>query len=585
MMIKFTVNEMYEKIETIMANKILNKVWILLFFVLSTLLSGCGNSNSNDEKSVKKNAHIGDLSALDFIKYGETYNPESVIPPQCYTQTEGKNNPCYVCHQSYHSDEARTNMMGDGDLQGNYEFSDVGMTNSWRNLFVDRTEKIEAISDEAITSWVNIDNYKIFVDKLEENKSWKGEIPKLDQLAYPARAFNENGLAKDGSGWVAFNYKPFPSTFWPTNGSTGDVMIRLADDFKNKDGQFNLDVYYANLALLEMAMKGGDKVTTIDLSEKSIGQDINGNDEIEGSVFEISKRSHYLGDAANIELVSMLYPKGTEFLHTVRYIAIDKNGKPFNAPRMKEVRYMKKLSYKSKNLLSTAYYREAKEKDEGNMPKTVHIGDRGIDNGFGWVINGYIEDGSGELRQQHEQELEFCNGCHKTVGTTYDQTFSFARKLDGRDGWGYIDLTKLTDAPNQGEEQGEYLTYMQRVGGGDEFRQNREMLTRWFNEDGRVNTEKVESVNSLYELIMPSAERALALNKAYKTIVDEQSFLFGRDTVLKPAINVLQQVDDSVAPLQEQHRHQWDMRLDWHKNSTHKKVKNKEITQHLAENE
>ncbi len=27
------------------------------------------------------------------------YNREAVIPPMCYTKTEGKYNPCYVCHQ------------------------------------------------------------------------------------------------------------------------------------------------------------------------------------------------------------------------------------------------------------------------------------------------------------------------------------------------------------------------------------------------------------------------------------------------------------------------------------------------------
>ena len=27
------------------------------------------------------------------------YNAEGVVPPMCYTRTEVKNNPCYVCHQ------------------------------------------------------------------------------------------------------------------------------------------------------------------------------------------------------------------------------------------------------------------------------------------------------------------------------------------------------------------------------------------------------------------------------------------------------------------------------------------------------
>ena len=79
------------------------------------------------------------IPALAYIEHDEVYNPESVIPPQCYTKTEGVNNPCYACHQSYDSMEKRPNQMGDGTLQGNYEFSDVGLTNSWKNLFIDRT--------------------------------------------------------------------------------------------------------------------------------------------------------------------------------------------------------------------------------------------------------------------------------------------------------------------------------------------------------------------------------------------------------------------------------------------------------------
>jgi hypothetical protein len=172
-----------------------------------------------------------------------------------------------------------------------------------------------------------------------------------------------------------------------------------------------------------------------------------------------------------------------------------------------------------------------------------------------------------------------CNGCHKTLGSTIDQVFSFSRKLEGSQGWGYIDLTKITDVPNiivsseknskgnkkgdqYGDQQGEYLTYFQRVGGGDEFRQNGEMLTRWFHDDGQVNKEAVAALASIYPLITPSKERALALNKAYKLIVAEQSYIFGRDAVLKPAKNVLKQVKDTM-PLKEQHRYSWDIRLNW----------------------
>ncbi|MGO2075411.1 MAG: hypothetical protein ACTH3B_09640 [Pseudoalteromonas sp.] len=506
-----------------------------------------------------------DIPALAYMQHGEIYNPESVIPPQCYTKTEGTNNPCYACHQTDHNNKNRPNQMNDGSLQGDYQFSDLGLKNHWKNLFIDRTELIGKISDEQIMSWVNQDNYSRFINKLKANPDWQGEVAEVKNLAYPERAFDEQGFASDGSHWVAFNYKPFPSTFWPTNGSTGDVMIRLGKPFRELNGEYNQDVYMANLSLVEMAVKDLSTITTPDLSERLIGKDLNNDGKLTELITAISKQSHYVGDASQTELSYQLYPEDTEFLHTVRYIGVDENGQIYNAPRMKEVRYMKKHSFKSKQLLASSYYKEAKEKHFENLPQTRYLGEQGINNMFGWTINGYIENEEGELRPQHEQELAFCNGCHKTVGSTYDQSFSFPRKVEGRDGWGYINLKAMTDVPNKGEQQGEFLTYFQRVGGGDEFRQNQEMLMRWFNQDGSVNKAKVQQAKNLYELITPSKQRALKLNKAYLTIVKEQSYLFGRDATINKATNVLETVDESQAPLESDNRYVWDMQLDWHK--------------------
>jgi hypothetical protein len=44
-------------------------------------------------------------------------------------------------------------------------------------------------------------------------------------------------------------------------------------------------------------------------------------------------------------------------------------------------------------------------------------------------------------------------------------------------------------------------------------------------------------------LLYPSEERALALNKAYKLTVDEQSFKWGRDAVVKPPVNIHEEVE------------------------------------------
>ncbi|MBY6185730.1 hypothetical protein KUV89_03625 [Marinobacter hydrocarbonoclasticus] len=506
-----------------------------------------------------------DIPARDYLDQDVLYNGESVIPPQCYTRTEGQHNPCYVCHQSYQ--DGRPNVMNDGDLQGNYEFSDLGFNNHWQNLFSDRREAIARISNSAIDAYVQQDNYTPWIARLKAS-DWQGVIPEVRHLAYPAKAFDQQGFARDGSHWVAFNYKPFPSTFWPTNGSAGDVMIRLPASFREHNGQHSRALYLANLSLLEMAIKGADQLSVPALSEVRAGVDLDGDGTLSEAIHQLPRRSHYLGDAADIPLTPMLYPKDTEMLHTVRYLQVDPFGNVGPAPRMKEVRYMRKHADTSPLQLRSAYYAEQKEKVFEQLPQSTFHGDRGLANNFGWTLDAHIEDERGVLRQQKPQELAFCNGCHKTIGTTIDQVFSFARKLDGRDGWGYLDLSQQTDAPARGEQQGEYLTYLSRVGGGDEFRQNREMLTRWFHPDGRVNVSRVKGAPNLAALILPSPQRARDLNKAYRLIVEEQSYLFGRDAVLMPAQNVYRQVDPDAVPLPPEHQHRFDLRLDWRASGT-----------------
>ncbi len=503
------------------------------------------------------------IPALAYIAHNEVYNPESVIPPQCYTKTDGVNNPCYACHQSYDGIEKRPNQMGDGTLQGNYEFSDVGLTNSWKNLFIDRTSLIAGIDDATIRKYVAQDNYTA---SLENNAM--PEYMRIENLAAADKAFDSKGFAHDGSGWVSYNYKPFPSTFWPTNGSTGDAMIRLPEDFQTLNGEYNKAIYTLNLSLVEMALKALETLTIAPVDEVALKLDVNQDGKLSNSVTEIARSSHYVGDARAVPLAHMLYPEGTEFLHTVRYIGVDDKGNIYNAPRMKEVRYMKKHMFRSRESLASAYYAEAKDKHFEKLPQTRYLGEKGIDNGFGWTINGFIENEKGELRAQHDQELAFCNGCHKTVGSTFDQTFSFARKVPGEAGWGYINLREIEDVPNINEEKGEFLTYMKRVGGGDEFRQNGEMLAKWFDEKGMVKAENVQRAKSVYEIITPSPERANALNKAYLTIVKEQSYLFGRDATLTEATNVLSTIDAEQPPLKPEHRFKWDMRLDWQKDKS-----------------
>lgn len=552
-------------------------VWAL--FVGMIMISGCDNNSSTEtsfkdlvldpalvQKAIEKSENKGPVAAIKWLEAGQIYNKEAPIPPQCYTKTDQVNNPCYVCHQSYHDQKLRPNKLNDGFQQGSYAFSDLGVSNSWRNLFKDRTEAIAQISDDKIIRYINQDNYSPFIANLKKS-DWKGVIPEVKNLHLGAKAFDKQGMAKDGSGWVAFNYKPMPSTFWPTNGSTDDVMIRLPEAYMQIDGKYSRDVYYANLALVEMAIADTQNTSTIALNENVIGTDLNGNGQLDSNVEHIIRQNNYVGDANQSQLHTMLYPEGTAFLHTVRYVNVNDEGDISASPRMKEVRYMVKKKFLSLGELKGRYYLEMKEKHFENLPYVNSFGDEGVSNKHGWTLLGFIENEHGELRQQNQEEQFFCTGCHKSIGSIIDETFSFPRKVAGVNGWGYINLKSIQDVPNIGEEKGEFLTYLERAGGGDEFRQNQEMLNRWFKKDGSVNTDKVQAQKNIYDLITPSRRRALNMNKAYKTIVNEQSFIYGRDATLVEARNVLTEVNEEQAPLHLENRHKWDIRLNWSKNN------------------
>lgn len=492
----------------------------------------------------------------------QVYNREAIIPPQCYTRTEGKHNPCYICHQN--EIPKRENVMNDGGLQQAYSFSDVGMSNHWKNLFEDRSERVAAISDEDILRWIDQDNYSALAGRLRE-AGFKGWIPDLKNLQLGAAAFDEQGFARDGSHWVAYNYKPLPSTFWPTNGSTDDVMIRLPESYRNnRDGVYSRDVYLANLAILEATIKGYSEIDAPLIDERRVGDDLDGDGRL-GKIDKVRKLDRFVG-AATMEFAphSYMYPSGTEFLHTVRYVGFDANGDIAPSKRMKEVRYLRKWRQFDKGVYARNYQLEMYEKEAGNLPSYQYLFDYGLDNGFGWSVQGFIEARDGELRANTFEENLFCMGCHTSIGSTIDKTFSFARKMDGGHGWGYINLHNMPDAPNIGETQGEILTYLQRVGGGDEFRSNPEMIERWFDKQGQVDASRVQSAKDVYQLITPSRERALQLNKAYRVIVADQDFMFGRDATAKPPHNVYDRIDNETAPvLDGEHVYSWDIRLDW----------------------
>lgn len=556
--------------------------------VSAVLLSACGNDSKEsavseqnttqvDTKVTLKNVseykdrmHIyKPTTDFDIGSSQKMENYEAVVTSMCYTKHEHKYNPCYVCHQDVIRD-GRANKMDDGELQNEYAFSDVGLTNHWTNLFIDRSEKINNISDKEILEYVNTQNYTDLKPMLEEH-NFSGYIPDLENYHLGADAFNSDGFAKDGSGWVAFNYKPLPSTFWPVNGSTDDVLIRLDKPFReNNKGELSVTAYKFNLAILEAAIKNIETISVDSLDENEIGYDLNKDGQL-GVVSLIKRPKYYVGGASNIPVETFLYPKYTEFLHTVRYVGTDETSGIYNAPRMKELRYMiKNKSYHedadslTKEELAYMYDLEWQEKSKGWLPQYGSLLEKGVFNKYGWWLQGFIEDENGDLRPQSYEETFFCMGCHTTLGTTIDQTFSFARKVDGAEGWGYIDLRKMVDAPNVGENEGEILTYFKRAGGGNEFRIKNDIFDKFYT-NGTLDENKVKNAENVYELITPTHESALKMNKAYKVLVESQDFIHGRDGNAEPVKNVYKQIDRTTPVLPVDKQYRWDIRLDWSK--------------------
>ena len=93
--------------------------------------------------------------------------------------------------------------------------------------------------------------------------------------------------------------------------------------------------------------------------------------------------------------------------------------------------------------------------------------------------------------------------------------------------------------PLRSDGRPEYTHYLEQNGAGDEFRGNEEVKARFFNADGSLKEEMRQRLRQdMTVLLNPSRDRALALNKAYRVIVQEQSFVQGRDATVTPVETV-----------------------------------------------
>jgi hypothetical protein len=470
-----------------------------------------------------------------------------------------------------HINSNRPNYINDWSLQEKLSFNEYSKINRFTNLFKDRTIQVNAISDDEILSYIRKNNYKnsknqiILSKKLKKlPNGWNGYIPDC------YFNFDKEGFDVDPkgifTGWRAFGYYLFLGTFWPTNGSTDDVLIRLAKEFQTFNGKFNKETYKVNLSIVEAMIKETN-ITIEPVNELKWGVDLDKNGLI-GIATQITYRwmpiqniyMSYVGDAkklydkGKLHIAAGLYPEGTEFLHTVRYIDIDRTDKTISmSPRVKELRYAKKYTWNTYAQIQNSMMSEIKEKNDFPERFKTVVGnmEEGLNNGYGWRYQGFIEDIDGNLRPQTYEETLYCIGCHSTIGAVVDGTFAFPRKFNHnyvQKGWSH--WTQLKNGfknikePILADGRYEYELYLKNNHAGDEFRANSEVIDKFFEKSGNIKKDEIKKLhNNTGHLILPSISRAIKLNKAYKVIVDEQSFIYGRDVHIKPVKNVHKKVE------------------------------------------
>lgn len=485
-------------------------------------------------------------------------NPEAPIPPQCYTRTAGVANPCWTCHTTRNGN----NLKGDWTLQEVYAFSEAGLKNHWVTLFEDPRPGIAAITDAEVQAYVRQDNLGPWL------AGTPAGVPDFDL----ATGLDDEGFLRDGSGWRAIRYQPFPGTFWPTNGASDDIYLRLPDAFRrDAQGQPSREAYKLNLAMLEAALTVDARVSDAALErevepidERLARVDLDGNGRIDRRSIHIRHLpARYAGAAATQRVRRWSYPVGTEFVHTVRYLDPDAPG--WLSARVKEFRYAVKFADPGPEARAAFYKESAEEKLIGRLPWFAPGRDGGLRNPLGWEYRGWIEDAAGQLRPQDHEETLACMGCHGGLGITVDSGFGLPRKLPGAAGWAQQSLDGQQDRPQAGHREGEVLTYLRRVGGGDEFRANGEMLARYF-PGGKLDADRVQRAapggpDGLAELLLPSRERAIALNKAYWGLVRGQRYKQGRMPMLAPAQQVHAEIRNGDTGLRAKGRVYSDGRL------------------------
>jgi len=539
----------------------MRKNWLISGIVSLAFLYGCdiggvdisdpvGEYDANEDKSARLVAGFP-----WFTKYK---NPTAYIPLECYTDTgkategEAFANPCYVCHNAGNTplDNA-----GDWENQINwlrFPANDNPWLNAvapektfekllpngekWTKLDLNNKQVIDNKENktEKIDNWIKKNNW----EKAYNDKTYIGsddplglgkytlDIPPL--YKWDGTKFVETGYIDDegfiyksetstshnndtNTWWRAYDWKHFPG-FFPTNGRLDSAMIRLPEEFRKENGEYNKEVYKINLAILECAIKQITEDCEVEpLNTQLLDKYGIDYSEIEDGIKFNKVPDKYVGDAKDIDVWQKRlegtpyeekvgsYPLGTELGHPIYYIDPDWENHPELAGKtgqLKEFRYMKKIAMGDINA--------GGEEEEG-------IGYFPYDNGLmpndpeTWLMGGWIEDENGYLRPQSEEEMAFCMACHGAISGTVDNTFSFWRKLPKSAGWkdsdyGYrkdvFDIKYWADKMDEIEDEnassflgkvydkydpkdyGEYQFYFAMTNGLDHFRSNKEGICR-----------------------------------------------------------------------------------------------------------
>ena len=235
-----------------------------------------------------------------------------MVPPQCFIKPNGAQNPYYACHKFFQNIHGSAKDI-ERQVYGYQNRNTV--ENHWHNLFVDRSRVINSIPDPWMETYVEEDNYSHLFEKLRR-ADWQGYLPDLDGLEFGKLAFDYQGIARDGSDWVTYNYKPLPSSFWHAKGFADDVMIRLPLIFRlDRQWQLFTDYLPAQSILAGTQYKTSPWIEIFPVEENQVAEDIDVDQNISGNpVSQLVPRKTYFGAASNIPVRPMLYPDGTEFM-------------------------------------------------------------------------------------------------------------------------------------------------------------------------------------------------------------------------------------------------------------------------------